>query len=74
MTYKQQWILAILGAGALTYALVIAVTMMKKEQARIKANYLSETGELKTIRHDGHLFVTRYSGGLIHHPSCPCLK
>jgi hypothetical protein len=25
-----------------------------------------------TVEHDGHWFVI--SGGIVHHPSCPCLK
>ena len=30
---------------------------------------------LRTVEHDGHWFVgPRYSGGLLHHPDCPCGK
>jgi uncharacterized lipoprotein NlpE involved in copper resistance len=27
---------------------------------------------LRTVRHDGHLFVTFSDKAVIHHPSCPC--
>ena len=30
---------------------------------------------LRTVEHDGHWFVgPRNSGGLLHHPDCPCGK
>ena len=35
------------------------------------------TPAIRTMAHDGHLFVIwnqDYAGGLLHHPSCPCFK
>jgi len=29
------------------------------------------TEEVETIRHDGHLFISRH-GSIIHHPDCQC--
>jgi len=29
---------------------------------------------LFTIKHDGHLWITRDKGGIVHHPDCPCMK
>jgi hypothetical protein len=33
------------------------------------------TEYLRTVQHDGHRFVSsRSTGGLLHHPDCPCGK
>ena len=36
---------------------------------------LQDNPKLVTVQHDGHKFIRMLSasGGVIHHPSCPCL-
>ena len=29
---------------------------------------------LRTEKHDGHLWIVNYKGGIVHHPDCPCMK
>lgn len=36
---------------------------------------LPARNSLRTVKHDGHLFVVYgKNGGICHHPACPCLK
>lgn len=71
-------------AGLLVCALVIGVLFaiisdaVKAKDEVVKAYgqvTLTTTsyGNVRTIRHDNHLFVAYGEGGIIHHPSCPCL-
>ena len=68
----------------LAMALVLATGCTKASgRPKPKPTVTSETkiirnngyscGELKTVKHDGHLFVVffgGYKGGLTHHPDC----
>ena len=36
--------------------------------------YSSGMSMLKTEKHDGHLWIVNYKGGIFHHPDCQCMK
>lgn len=68
-------VVAIIGIiAALTVPAIRNVKAMaeKKEQAeKIKAS--GGDPELKTVKHDGHLFIKTHRN-LLHHPDCPCRR
>lgn len=45
----------------------------RQAAAKVDANTPDPTGSLRTLPHEGHLFVVLHSYGLTHHPGCPCL-
>lgn len=49
---------------------LIAITEPAQDKSTVTVNEY-----LRTVEHDGHWFVgPRNSGGLLHHPDCPCGK
>lgn len=61
--------LAFLGLAAVVIARTEDDPVVHKDPTVTMNDYL------RTVEHDGHWFVgPRNSGGLLHHPDCPCGK
>ena len=56
-------------------ALAVVVITRTEEPVAQKDPTVTVNDYLRTVEHDGHWFVgPRKSGGLLHHPDCPCGK
>ena len=67
------WMLVI---SPLAFLALAAVVISRTEEPVAQKDPTVTVNEyLRTVEHDGHWFVgLRYSGGLLHHPDCPCGK
>jgi hypothetical protein len=67
-----------LGCGFAGLLILIALLgLCSCGPSRFTADNPNETSDVRTVRHDGHLFVLYegiHQGNVIHHPGCPCLK
>ena len=57
-------------------SLAVLLVACGKAQPPRSTTVLDRVSELFTVVHDEHLFVIYRGygqGGLVHHPSCPCL-
>lgn len=54
---------------------LVACVIVKGSSKDNPAPTVTMNDYLRTVEHDGHWFVgPRRSGGLLHHPDCPCGK
>jgi hypothetical protein len=56
---------------------VMLIPMFRKAKAQYNGEkpepYKTAYG-FETVKYEGHLFITYYSGAFMHHPNCPCQK
>jgi hypothetical protein len=66
------WVLVFSPLAVLALAVVVIIRTEEPAQA---STTVAVTEYLRTVEHDGHRFVSsRSTGGLLHHPDCPCGK
>lgn len=76
------WILGAVAVVAFGVTAMCKIPMPKSETPPPeKRNWTTVTpydgGCLKTVKHDGHLFIVEnwsQKGAILHHPDCPCQR
>ena len=60
---------------AIVIFLFLVLGEPRQDQPLLAAPTVAREDYLLTVEHDGHWFVgPKFSGGLLHHPDCPCGK